>query len=82
MEMVSKGEHFYFKNGNAICEVMSMLKCLKNFDTLPEQMKKQILDNSRDMNRFYTLPLEQRQAVLDRIAQLNTEEEIRQYLKK
>lgn len=69
-------------NGDAIFEVSRMLKCFQNFDTLPEQMKKQIMDNSRDMNHFYTLSLEQRQAVLDRIAQLNTEEEIRQYLKK
>ena len=59
-----------------------MLKCLKNFDTLPAQMKKQIIDNSNDMNAFYTLSLEQRQAVLDRIAALNTEAEIREYLKK
>ncbi|MCI9354877.1 MAG: hypothetical protein HFE58_08805 [Firmicutes bacterium] len=59
-----------------------MLKCLKNFDTLPAQMKKQIIDNSKDMNVFYTLPLEQRQQVLDRIASLNTEAEIRAYLKK
>ena len=59
-----------------------MLKCLKNFDTLPEKMKKQIIDNSKDMNAFYTLPLEQRQQVLDRIASLNTEQQIREYLKK
>ena len=59
-----------------------MLKCLKNFDTLPAQMKKHIIDNSKDMNVFYTLPLEQRQQVLDRIASLNTEAEIRAYLKK
>ena len=45
-------------------------------------MKKQIIDNSKDMNAFYTLPLEQRQQVLDRIASLNTEQQIREYLKK
>ena len=77
-----KISYFYNIKSNAIFEVILMLKCLKNFDTLPAQMKKQIIDNSKDMNGFYTLPLEQRQQVLDRIASLNTESEIRAYLKK
>ena len=65
----------------ASIEVISMLKCMKNFDTLPAQMKKEIIDTSKDMNAFYTLPVEQRQAVLDRIVMFHTEAGIRSYLK-
>lgn len=54
------------------------MKLFQDITTLPQELTQEILENSRDMKRFYTLTTEEREDVLGRIRTHNSLKEIEQ----
>lgn len=58
------------------------MKIYKDISTLPRALQDEILENSRDMRRFYTLTTDERDNVLGRISMHNSMKELEQATKK